>query len=223
MLLAELVESTNKIFDKEKIDSSFVVPEPSPHWKRKLEALKEAHLYNHRNATIFDMRCEQAKSMGFQLFGSEEYVEMLMGEPHTHSDSVDERQNHEWFYNHQTDTTLEGTDCNWGGKPFDFWCRKRKSLWFLPPFTSSEIWRCRFGKLNYLKRTIPYGVVLRINEVKSLKLFNAFNVFAPIEAWERKTDIDPIVVASIWELPYNEKKEEYISAGQAAHFFLAQW
>jgi hypothetical protein len=44
-----------------------------------------------------------------------------------------------------------------------------------------------------------------------------------MEAWQRKTDIDPIVVATIWELPPQEKPKEGRSAGQAAHFFLAQW
>jgi hypothetical protein len=76
--------------------------------------------------------------------------------------------------------------------------------------------------LDYLKREIPYGVVLRINECKQLKLFNAFSVLAPMEAWEKKTDIDPIVVATIWELPLNNEKKR-ASAGQVAHFFLAQW
>ena len=92
----------------------------------------------------------------------------------------------------------------------------------MPPFAKTEKWRCRFGKLDYLKRDIPYGVVLRIQEVKELKLFNVFHVLAPIEAWERKTDIDPIVVATIWELPPN-KDGAYKTAGQVAHFFLAQW
>lgn len=93
--------------------------------------------------------------------------------------------------------------------------------WYLPPFKKKEVWRVRFGKLNYLKRDIPYGVVLRMNEVKKLKLFNVFNVMAPIEAWERKTDIDPIVVATIWELIKDEHGDRI--AGQVAHYFLAQW
>jgi len=78
------------------------------------------------------------------------------------------------------------------------------------------------GKLDYLKREIPYGVVLRINEIKKLNLFNVFNVIAPIEAWERKTDHDPIVMATIWEIEYNPNSEDR-SAGDIAHFFVAQW
>jgi len=103
--------------------------------------------------------------------------------------------------------------------------RKEKvNAWFMPPFKEQEIWRCQFGKLDYLKREIPYPVVLQINELKKLKVFNCFNVLAPMEAWERKTDIDPIVVATVWEIPPNEKKDEPPNkAGQAAHFFLAQW
>jgi hypothetical protein len=93
----------------------------------------------------------------------------------------------------------------------------------MPPFSKVKVWSVQFGKLNYLKRDIPYGVVLRINECKELKLFNVFQVLAPMEAWEKKTDIDPIVVASIWEMPPKIDEKSGRTAGQVAHFFLAQW
>lgn len=206
-----------------KSDPREVVPEPSLHWKRKIEALEEASLMKQRAAAIFDMRCEQAATMGFQRITSTDMITMLMGEESTDNFEADAgRQTHEWFYNHHTGVTLEGSKCTWGGKPQDYVRKIRSSLkWHWPPFGKEEVWRCRFGKLDYLKREIPYGVILRIQELKKLNLFNAFNVIAPIEAWERETDIDPIVVAAIWELPPTNDGSG--TAGQVAHFFLAQW
>ena len=79
----------------------------------------------------------------------------------------------------------------------------------------------RTQKLVYKEeRQIPYGVVLRINELKDVKIFNTFNVLAPIEAWTHQTDIDPIIVGSIWELP---KKDGRHNRAGIQHFFVAQW
>lgn len=236
--IQELEEATAPIFERieehdldsrGKADSEEIVPEPSPHWRRKIEALEEANLMKQRAAAIFDMRCEQAETMGFRKMLSEEMVEALMGEKHTEGGDENEdepRQSHEWFFNHHNEVILEGSACNWGGHPHDFLNVTQKGKWFLPPFNNIENWCCRFGKLDYLKREIPYGVVLRIQEVKKLNLFNVFNVMAPKDAWERDEDIDPIVVATIWEiLPSEDEKDkrEFATAGQAAHFFLAQW
>jgi hypothetical protein len=44
-----------------------------------------------------------------------------------------------------------------------------------------------------------------------------------MEAWEKKTDIDPIVVATIWEMPPKVNGKDSRIAGQVAHYFLAQW
>lgn len=215
MLLQEVKEKTEGIFGEK-----LIVPEPAFHWKDKIEALEVAGLTSHRVDAIFDMRCEQASKMGFERMTSGELVEMLMGESYTKEVTGKERQNHEWIYNHHTGET-ETKGCTWGSAPVDFVRIEKANKWYLPPFCTEQKWSCRFGRLNHLKRTIPYGVVLRINEVKELNLFNAFNVIAPVEAWERKTDIDPIVVATIWSI--EKKPEGGSSAGQVAHYFLAQW
>lgn len=175
-----------------------------------------------RASCIFDMRCWQAEKMGFQKLASGVMVEMLMGESHTETNETDERQVHEWVYNHHDDEVYT-KEKGWGSEPTTFIRMERAGLWCYPPFSKKQKWACRFGKLDYLKRDIPYGVVLRINECKALKLFNAFNVLAPMEAWERKTDIDPIVVATIWEMPPKDDSEKTPKAGQVAHYFLAQW
>lgn len=218
MTLTEIKTQTDKVFGNENL----TLPEPNHHWQRKLEALEEANLEQQHRSCLFDMRCEQAATLGFEAIESEEMVEMLMGEsPTTIKEEVGERQQHEYFYNHITGVTLEGSECNWGGKPSQFYREEKKFQWWIPPFGKFEKWRCQFGKLDYLKRKIPYGVVLRINEVKSLNLFNVFNVMAPMEAWERKTDTDPVVVATIWSI--EDKGDKASKAGQVQHFFLAQW
>ena len=225
LTLTEVKEQTDEIFDFEKIgEEGLVVPEPSLHWKRKLEALEETNLIRQWRECLFDMRCEQAKMMGFERIDTSEMAEMLMGSPSTENFTRKdlERHNHEWLYNHITGNTLRGDDCNWGGPPTDFVRMEKKNVWFLPPFKAAEMWRVRFGCLDYLRREIPYGVVLRMQEVRKLDLFNCFSVMAPEEAWERKTDIDPIVVASIWSFADTDGRKMN-DAGTTAHFFLAQW
>lgn len=214
----DVKSSTDRIFESEMGANDLSVPVPPPLWKDKMDAFEASNLTSQRTSLIFDMRCWQAAEMGFRRIESGEMVQMLMGESHTATITSDSRQTYEWIYNHHDDKVQ--SESNWGGKPEIFQRIDRQGFWYMPPFANKIIWQCQFGKLNYLKRTIPYGVVLRIEECKKTKLFNAFNVLAPLEAWERKTDIDPIVVASVWEIVETEKST---SAGQVAHFFVAQW
>ncbi|MCK9459588.1 MAG: hypothetical protein M0R80_08115 [Proteobacteria bacterium] len=225
LTLQEVKNLTDEAFGKlevEPVQSPLVVPET---WRRKFDALRENHLWRHVQSAMFDMRCEQATKLGFAQLDSGDMVEMLMGSRATSHSGSGDRQVFEWMYNHHTDTETSGKDCTWGGLATDF-VRNEEVVTgrFLKRKTQKEVWRCRFGKLNYLQRDMPYGVILRMLEIKKLKLFNAFNVCAPIEAWERRTDIDPIVVASIFEITSEKHKEdEYNTAGQVAHFFVAQW
>lgn len=218
--IEDLNKKTSSIFESENSLLELKVPVPPQLWKDKIEALQTANLTRQLTSCIFDMRCWQVKELGFEQVTSEEMVEMLMGEAHNKVKDDTARQVHEWVYDHHEDKDMSSQ--GWGGFAVDFLRVARKGIWHKPPFAIHNFWTCRFGKLDYLKRSIPYGVVLRINECKELKLFNAFNVMAPLEAWERKTDIDPIVVASVWELPPKELNTNR-TVGQVAHFFLAQW
>ena len=217
--LAEVKEQGDQAFiEGQKLE----IPDPGVHWKDKLEALQESNLQQQYERCLFEMRIEQANTMGFQSFTVAELTEILMGEKHTHEEEHENRQSYEWMYNHHTGTILAGDDCDWGGKPEDLYLMRKESPWYLPPFCKKEVWRCRFGKLDHLERQIPYGIVLRINELKEVKMFNAFNVLAPIEAWEHQTDIDPIIVGTIWEMPKNDNGR-HSKAGDVQHFFVAQW
>lgn len=220
LTLAELKAKGEQVFVE---DQKLAIPDPGIHWRDKLEALKESNLQQQYERCLFEMRVEQVTLMAFQPFTIAELTEIIMGEEHTDIEDAKNHQSYEWMYNHHTGTILSGDGCGWGGTAEDFYLMRKESPWYLPPFCKKEVWRCRFGKLDYLERQIPFGVVLKINELKDLKVFNCFNVLAPKEAWEHQTDIDPIVVGSIWELPMNEKKKRQTKAGDVQHFFIAQW
>lgn len=215
MLLADLKAKSDKAFE------TLVIPEPAILWKDKLDALKTQNLQQQYERCLMDMRIEQVKMMGFQPITVDESVEILMGEKHTHRIETKDRHVYEWVYNHHNDQIITGRDCSWGSLATDYFLAKKIKPWYLPPFCTKEIWRCRFGKIDYLERDIPYGVILRINELKELKIFNCFSIVAPIEAWQHKTDIDPIVLGFIWEMPVTGN--EYSKAGDTQAFFIAQW
>lgn len=227
LTLEETKQKTELVFDKKE----FSLAEPTVHCKDQIEAYRKCGLETQASSLIFDLRCAEVEKLGFVHYDSSDLVKMLMGEEHDEVEYTEDRQNHEWMYNHHTDTIKVLTECTWGGVPTDFirYETKKVKSWFSNKIEEvlldNEKWRCRFGKLNYLKRTIPYGVVLRINELKEAKTFNAFSVLAPMEAWERKTDIDPIVVGSIWEIIKNEDKnsKNTLTSGQVKHYFIAQW
>jgi hypothetical protein len=99
---------------------------------------------------------------------------------------------------------------------------EKKGLWYYPPFGKVTKWEVHSGKLDYLKREIPYGVVLRINKLKELKLFNAFGAVAPKEAWWSQKEIDPIIFGAIWEMPPDDQGK-ITTAGNSKLYFIAKW
>lgn len=89
-------------------------------------------------------------------------------------------------------------------------------------FVKKKISKCRMGALDFLKIEIPYGVVLRVNELKELGIFTCFNVIAPEKVWQQPVYRDPIVVASIAEMSavYHGN---YVRIEDMTHFFVAKW
>jgi len=187
--------------------------------KDELSALKEAGLTNHYADILFDLRCQTAEHFGFTRMTLRQMVELLMqSEVQKEFMPRDEkRQNYQWYYDHLQNLVFEGAENNWGAIPTDF---------------SGQInhkkWTCRFGKLNYLKKSIPYGVVLRMLELRKLRIFNCFNVIAPVEAWrENKIDIDPILCGTIHTIISQPNSrtgaKQSFASGTEAHFVVAQW
>ena len=209
LILQEVKDKTESIFEEE-----LKVPELI-HFKDRLTAFKESKLERQYRSCLFDMRIEQAKAMGFVPLAGEEMVQMLMKEPHNHSiiePWYTGAMRYGWAYNHHENKVLD--DDSISLRQSDY---KRKG-WF-----GKEIWKLRLGSLDYLKE-IPYGVVLRVNELKKLRFFNAFDAIAPMAAWDEEAVFteDPIVVATIWELPIRVDKSSQ-RVGRREHFFLAQW
>lgn len=209
LTLQKVKEKTEEIFEEGK---EFKIPEPPVHLKDKLAALKESKLERQYRRCLFDVRVDQAKAVGFVPLTVGDMAEMLMGEPHTTAEVQWwlNAADYGWVYNHHQDKIESNSPIS--VHPTDF--IRKGGFWTF----DKDIWRCRFASLDYLK-DIPYGVVLRINELKKFKFFNAFNAMAPREAWvEDVFTADPIVVATIWEMPSEEK-----STGDRQHFFVAQW
>ena len=187
----------------------------SPDWQRRLDVYKEAGLDYQLESVIFEMRCERAKSLGFQEVELPDLVELIMGEPSTSHRLGIEKQKYEYFYEHDVNKILTGEDCTWSNNATDYFRVEKFRL------KSRKRWTCRFGRLNYLRKTIPYGVVLKIQEVKKLKLFNNFNVVAPIECWEKDIEIiDPILTASIGLM---KKTDDNKTITQSKYYFIAKW
>lgn len=217
--IAEMEDRTKGIFGG---DNGIPIPEIS--WQRKLDTFEAAGLLKDRARAIFSMRCEQAEKMGFQKVHATELVTAMMGEAPTTEVTEAERQNHEWFYNHHTGVVIDDPKKSWGCKPTDYIKTWRKNGWWLPPFNTVRKWTVRFGKISQLKRDLPPDISLRLVDMKSLKLFNAFSVLAPLEAFETQTDISPVVIASIWEIPPDDKEnDKYSTSGFQANYFLAKW
>lgn len=212
-MLETIVNETEVIFEQAELK----LPEPPIYFKDKILALEEANLPKQRSTCIYDMRKWQANKLGFKEITVVDCVEILMGEKHT-KEKDGERQNLEYLYNHHNGEMLEG----WGSLVKIYSCESKKGFWYLPPFAKFTKWEVQSGKLDYLKRDMPYGVILKINELKKLKLFNSFGVVAPMEAWLRQTDIDPIVIASISQISPNDKGN-YDSTSATTNYFIAKW
>lgn len=212
LTLEQIVTETTPIFEKD-----LVLPEPPVRFKDQLEALHEAKLPRQRSACIYDMRVWQAETLGFKAITIEAIVQMLMGEPHTdHKDG--ETHKLEYVYNHHNDEVSN----TWTAKAAIYYRREKQGLWHLPPFKKMTKWEVQHGRLDYLKRELPYGVVLRINELKKLKLFNSFAVVAPMEAWLKQSDIDPVVIANLYQIPPDDNGK-YTNVGSMKMYFIAKW
>lgn len=181
---------------------SSVVPELPQIVRDRLTSLSDANLKNQFNALFYESRCWQAEKMGFNKITLEEMFEAITGLKVNCKPVVEGWQTYEWFQS----PTFERSN-NYSMSPTILSYKKH--------LLSRKV-TCKFGCLDYLKKDIPYGVVLKMADAKELKLFNAFHVMAPLECWlENNPVIDPIVVATILDGNNSNRKE--------THYFLAQW
>lgn len=210
-------EQTNEVFEDDLLQKAQSLKHDMQIAnKDKMLALKIANLSTHISRLEKQINSKVATELGFQEFTIEGLARLLMQEEELPI-SI-ERMNsmmYEWFYAKEE------------FKKFIELFRRGEisaqsvNVIFKKRFFSKKAKKetCRFGSLNGLKVDIPYGVVLRINELKNLGIFSCFNVIAPETAWHENKYVDPIVVASIAEIsPWGTVSLETMS-----HFFVAKW
>lgn len=220
MLLSEIARKTENLFASELLR-----PESAPKLtvlqKDKLAAFDVAQLSRQKASLLFEIREQHAAEMGFQRLELEDVAQMLMGaRPHTTGSRWLSTNYYEWFYNHIQEKTKSG--CSYSEvlmtrfKHFN-WIYDFANFFF--PSISSVKWQVKANTLDMLKKEIPYGVLLRIEEIKKLNFFNAFVAVAPAEAWRQSPEpIDPVILAINKEFP-----EESTSSGRISYYFVAKW
>lgn len=195
-----LLDRTNEIFNKRLT---------LPRDLSKEHEIADAKYKGDKISKIFHYRCWQARVLGFKDLFLREFVQSYMGESCNFDYGDSEKTCYDWMYNHHTKKIEK-----------DKWCRhqqffikyEKKGLFAWPPFFNQTQWRCRFAKLNDLEMEFPDNVILKIMEVKALKLFNVFHAIQAVDP-----EKDPIILGTIWQLPEDKK------VGSARHFFICDW
>lgn len=194
-------------------------------YQDRFDALKEANLTLQLGRLYAEMQVTLAKEVGFEQYSIEELSRLLMNEPDlpfaSRQGAWGAWEAYEWFYCPDfipVEFARNGNkmQTNYRTNIQNVYFEK-KGGWFS---RKSIVKECRLGPINSLKIDIPYGVILRINELKKLDIFNCFNVIAPISVWKEPVYRDPIIVASIVEM---ENKREQFSVNDMTHFFVAKW
>lgn len=107
------------------------------------------------------------------------------------------------------------------------WCRWGKGFRIARQYVDVGGWfsheRFVVTRLDSLRASIPYGVMLRIEELRSAQLFDCFSVIAPESLVKRLpvAQLDPIVIGSIYNRSYIPT--DHGDRGGEAHFVVAQW
>jgi len=208
--LRQIKEQAEEPFEKD-----LKIPNPSNRRKRRIKTFKDANLYSQYVQEILDMRCWQAEKMGFPCLELDEIVQAIMGEKHSHV-KKGSRQSIEWIYNHHSNTVLSGEDCNWTGSCTQ-WYKSKPVPWYT--LREEDKWRVQQGKLNSLKSGIPYEAAEKLVQLRELKLFNAFSIIAPMDAWQSKRETSGcVLIGEMWVIPIGENK-----SGDEVNFFITSW
>jgi hypothetical protein len=191
----------------------YPVPPVDPDRERRLEAYREARLGGHVEDMMREDRTTRAEAAGFCALPIAAIVADLMGSPPTAAHSEQQSQRYERIRgNRSTDDWHMFTDVY----PILF-VRARTPLGRFGPC----VWRARMGVVNRLAVAIPYGVVLRMNEVWEARLFDCFHAIAPLDAWRpAPVRVDPVIVGTIFPQfqDYRWRPDR-----DGVHFPIARW
>lgn len=212
---------------KEATDAIDLTTKPveSTFWKDRIEAYEQAGLKRQVSLAKLRQRQEIADKMGFEKVTLPEMAQMLMGDEPTKIKSAESVHHPEYFLGQENEPEKPVEPA---GSFLEAMLAGRQFVsrpHIIPKVLSfkgeGRKWKLQFGALNFLKAEIPYGVVLRLQEIKELALFDCFSVMAPEELWVQlpPKPIDPIVVASM----YVGNNNQHDPTDLAAHYFIAQW
>lgn len=228
MLLQELIESTNKCFE------SSIQVKQNENLESRVIQLRKLNLDEQAWTALYEYRIWQAKQLGMVEVNLEDMVEMMTGSKPSRS-SRGRSMKYSWFYSHRTNSDFN-TNEHFVDIPNGLgWVTRTIMVELRFPtivFKKSRFFRClwsyRFGDPNLLRQAIPYGVSLRMNELRETNIFNTFHAIAPSNAWKKEYQskpIDPVIVASIYENMPDERKNISYSrySGRVTHFFVAKW
>lgn len=183
----------------------------SPDIRRRIEAFQSAGMLSHADELIFNIRCNRAR-LKFATCPLSSFVEILTGKPHTHLFESTERQPYEWAYNHLDGKEYVSPNCTYYTDQIVF-ARIEKRFWD----NLKEVWRVQVDRLDAFEPKVPYGIVLKINEIKKLKLFNAFCILAPTAQY--KSLNTAMALGEIWHLT---REVDFYSVNRA-YFLIAKW
>lgn len=197
------------------------IEEPNKKWKEIIESLENSNLIDQKTIAIFKMRCEQAEVLGFTTFDADKKVEELTGEKYTDfKQSSNKSDSHEfdYVYDHHTDSLKESI---WTITPTFRYKIEKKNAWFLPPFKKIEKWCYQIGTLKNIKRLLPYDMLIKLDEIKKLKLFNAFLVLSNKNTFSKNTNDPVVLIGCIWELPIT-KEDGKINSGLTKNYYICE-
>lgn len=164
-----------------------------------LAALKDCNLKAHKAELEKYRRHLVAANLGFPQITVEQAITAMVGEPIVFMDVWEDdeyRQEYEYSV-----TSARMT-------PERFIVRKASDRRWFP-----ERLHYTLGTLAHLNDLIPYGVLLRVKELRDSEMFDCFHVVAPTAYFAREMVArpDPVVLGTIY------LDDKYL------HYFVAQW
>jgi hypothetical protein len=215
--LETLAKKTDAVLS---LDEEFKLPDLSAQTKDYIDAYRKLGLTNHESDLHFYAKGEIAKKAGLQEVSEEEIVRMLTGDEVT---PIKKSIDVSYF------TDIEEFFDPLFNKQYRASFRKR--VFHAPFFSRTKFEDIHMIPLSGLKCAIPYGVLLRVLELKKLNFFNCFLAFAPESViregtYARVARVDPIIVASLAKghvREFGRNGRINTQAVEFKHFFVAKW
>lgn len=211
-------------------DKPIALPRPLPHDEEVMQVYKQGGYANHANDQLFKIRCWQAEMMGFPPVTLEEVACEMAGDvpPDSSVTRADDGQRQlEWYYDLSTDK--EYRPGRHGGAKKMTQSRIRRVryteehlLWLFPYRQEHVVWEMYHRPVDELAAPIPFGVLLRMEEIKRAKLFSSFSVLAPAALFRRNLPdrLDPVLLGVVARSPIEGCVP---SCEGVRHFVVARW